>query len=531
MALALYEYFKNANVNAELKVQKNYVHAYAEANGVIYDYTGEIINPPPCDTLSINDFFERASTHGFTKDEVKADAVIAAEMISACKETLHESAGETTMVLWHGGRNLQSDYQEIRSHKKGRWEHGPGIYLTDHRDTAAKYAKGGGNVFRVTITFDPSKEMDDVIIDIDDAIEFVKRNVAVRLRGKIIQDLHNSFDRTGALRAAVVTNLCLNWDALAPSKTEALRRFLIDSGVEYAKVIRYGGRDETLYVVINPKIIRKVEIVRANNKLNEGLIKFPQTMFDNAMRIIAREVLSWAASKGTRDKFAEQELSNLAKHYGCSIKPAYADIITDPIRAFRINLVDLEGYPKPIKDDMIVAINWKEGLSVRGQWQKKHSALIVMPFTTRILSQWPKQPFAVADTLEELEATVRHEMRHAIQFLYLGDHPDQSKTKYSVARNDDNYYSSPVEFDPTIGSEVDEFLMYYKTLDGYGKKPSKEKLSKMIKQVTGVEKGTISLPTSGFFKSLKTIAPVRYRRAVKKFTYEVMKAVKEYDQI
>ena len=51
------------------------------------------------------------------------------------------------MNVWHGGK-LEDSYQDSISHKKGRWEHGPGLYLTTHYDTAKKYLdivlNGGG---------------------------------------------------------------------------------------------------------------------------------------------------------------------------------------------------------------------------------------------------------------------------------------------------------------------------------------------------------------------------------------------------
>lgn len=170
---------------------------------------------------------------------------------------ISESSGQT-LTLWHGGRNLQSDYLEVRAHKKGRWEHGPGLYLTTHRDTAVKYAKGGGRVYEVIIAIDPSKELNEVEISMDSATEFVERHVMQKFRSKIINDLESSHDRRGRLTASTLVNLCLNYEAIPNTKTDKLRRFLIDNGVDYTEVSRYGGRDETVYVVINPSIIQGV---------------------------------------------------------------------------------------------------------------------------------------------------------------------------------------------------------------------------------------------------------------------------------
>lgn len=183
---------------------------------------------------------------------------------------------EQTFTLWHGGRGLESDYLEIKAHGKGRWEHGPGLYLTTHYDTAMKYAKGGGKLYRVTIRL--GTNIEDVTIPLEDALAFVQRHVVSRMRPQMIRDLQSNYQRMGGkLRAEVLVNLCLNLSAIPNSKTNALRQFLIDHGVDYAKT-RYGGRDETVVVVINPRMIKKVEVVRAGDvQSDEFVMPAPET--------------------------------------------------------------------------------------------------------------------------------------------------------------------------------------------------------------------------------------------------------------
>lgn len=175
-------------------------------------------------------------------------------------EIMTEAAN--TITLWHGGRNLESDYLDVQSHKKGRWEHGPGLYLTSHYETAVRYAKGGGKLYRVTVR--QGRDISDVVISLDDAIEFVNRYVVGSKKKLMAADLRSNVARVGHLNAEVLVNLCLNNEALPNSKTNALRQFLIDHGADYAFVSRYGGRDETVVVVINPRVISKVEIVTAS---------------------------------------------------------------------------------------------------------------------------------------------------------------------------------------------------------------------------------------------------------------------------
>lgn len=176
---------------------------------------------------------------------------------------LHELSGTRTITLWHGGRGLEADYLEVMAHKKGRWEHGPGLYLTTHYDTAVKYAKGGGKLYRVTV--EEGRDISEVAVPIEDAIAFVERHVVGSKRKQVVADLRDNARRVGELRAEVLVNLCLNWEAIPNSKTNLLRKFLIDHGVDYAKVSRYGGRAETVLVVINPRRIKRVEIVPASS--------------------------------------------------------------------------------------------------------------------------------------------------------------------------------------------------------------------------------------------------------------------------
>ena len=64
-------------------------------------------------------------------------------------ESKYKIQADSTLTLWHGG-NLEFGKENI-SHKGGRWEHGPGLYLTTHYDTARKYAKGSRKLYRVVI--------------------------------------------------------------------------------------------------------------------------------------------------------------------------------------------------------------------------------------------------------------------------------------------------------------------------------------------------------------------------------------------
>ncbi len=160
------------------------------------------------------------------------------------------------VTLYHGGRNLEFNYRDMIIHKKGRWEYGPGLYLTTHKETARKYAKGGGRVYDVTVEL--NNDIKHTEISLDSAIEFIKRYCLKSKQAQIIDDLKSNLNRLGKLYAYVIVNLCINLDALPQSKTPFLRKYLIENGVDYA-IDRYHLSNEFVVIVYNPDIIKSIK--------------------------------------------------------------------------------------------------------------------------------------------------------------------------------------------------------------------------------------------------------------------------------
>lgn len=182
------------------------------------------------------------------------------------------------LTLWHGGRNLESTYNEIKPSATGRWEHGPGLYLTNQLDTAIKYAKGGGKTYKVTINFNPEKSIGRVSVDLDAAITFVKNTAKKSMVAEIVDQLNENSERAGKpgkINIETVLNLLLNYNALTPAKTVLLAEFLIENGVQYG-VTRYGGRDEVVVIVYDRSIIKNVSAVSQKDvSTDEWTIEVP----------------------------------------------------------------------------------------------------------------------------------------------------------------------------------------------------------------------------------------------------------------
>ncbi len=157
-----------------------------------------------------------------------------------------------TVTLYHGGRNLDLR-GGIKPGKTGSWEFGPGLYLTDDYLTAKGYSKGGGIVYAITVR--RGVDISHVWIDDQVAADFIKNYAKVALRKKLLADVERlSRNAESAIPADSLVNICINSDALIPSRTPALRELLVDQGVDYG-VFRYHGH--TIMVVYNPGVVSK----------------------------------------------------------------------------------------------------------------------------------------------------------------------------------------------------------------------------------------------------------------------------------
>jgi hypothetical protein len=170
------------------------------------------------------------------------------------------------ITLWHGGRNLEHYHNRPQISPKGRWEHGPGLYLTTHYETARKYAKGGGKTYKVTIEL--GNHIKDINIHIQEVLDFVLKNVIKSKQKDILNDIHNNIKRMNSypyLEAETLVNLCINYEAVKGEKTISLNRFLVNHNVDYSTSDRFSGRDETICIIYNLDKIKKIKAISAKD--------------------------------------------------------------------------------------------------------------------------------------------------------------------------------------------------------------------------------------------------------------------------
>jgi hypothetical protein len=171
-----------------------------------------------------------------------------------------------TLQLWHGGRNLESNYTTFSHSSKGRWEYGPGLYLTTHYERARDYAKGGGKTYLVTL--EEGNDLNHVFINIALVNEFVNQYIIKSKQTQLLEDLYTNMTRSKTapnISANILVNLIINNEAMQNTKTVHLNKFLVDNGVDYGYVSNFGGRPETVVVVFNLQKIKRVKAIQAKD--------------------------------------------------------------------------------------------------------------------------------------------------------------------------------------------------------------------------------------------------------------------------
>lgn len=193
------------------------------------------------------------------------------EQIVAREISLIHEQVDGTMKFWHGGdlSSANMDNSHEFSQKKGRYEFGPGLYLTSHYDTAKKYAKGSRKLYIVTV--EPGNDLRQTFIDRSVIDDFINVFAKPKLKEELGDLLDQRMDKgSGKVRASVFGNIILNLDALPPSKTGALRQFYIDNGIDYELVSSAFGWGEKMLVLYNMKKITNVKEVNSNDPENNN---------------------------------------------------------------------------------------------------------------------------------------------------------------------------------------------------------------------------------------------------------------------
>jgi hypothetical protein len=166
-----------------------------------------------------------------------------------------------TFLMWHGSRKWDGS-PEIRAPRKGRYEAGPGIYLTTNYLTASKYAKGGGATMLAEVSSDLSLAQ-TAEIALAAVLAFVKSN-RIRHKAEIAADLqrHAARIQRDSVPAFVLINLVVNYEAGSGDAGLAVARFLREQGID-GSLERQSTED--WLVIINPRVIQSMKRISAKD--------------------------------------------------------------------------------------------------------------------------------------------------------------------------------------------------------------------------------------------------------------------------
>jgi hypothetical protein len=173
------------------------------------------------------------------------------------KETVKDALGipNNSIKLYHGGTKWTPSDAKVPTPKKGRYESGPGIYLTTNYWTARNYAKGNKIVSIVELEKN-IKFANQVKLSKEEAINFVNNLPRLKKKKELINDFIRISERDGYIEAESVINLFVNYEIGAGSIGLELAKWLASKGVD--AVLYHVKTKEDWVVVINPKIIKKV---------------------------------------------------------------------------------------------------------------------------------------------------------------------------------------------------------------------------------------------------------------------------------
>ncbi len=174
----------------------------------------------------------------------------------------------TTPIEVYTGTQVWIGRPTIRPAKKGRVEHGPGLYFTTSLTTALRYARGGRTVLKVEL--DPSISwLEDAKLPVSAVIQWLMERRGLRNRSFIIADVMENALRTrsrtgdmGLIYANALVNLMVNWDAITGDHGPALAEFLVWYDIDASHVSQSGG--EEWIVLFNPKKVLRWEKVHVD---------------------------------------------------------------------------------------------------------------------------------------------------------------------------------------------------------------------------------------------------------------------------
>jgi len=179
------------------------------------------------------------------------------------EDLISPSTEPNTLSFWHGG-NLDYGPDENYIQKKGRFQFAPGLYLTTSYNVVEKYKKGSRKLYLVTIQKGvDAKEASIPFHAIDDFVKYY----CIKSKRKEVLVAASKYNYKDRISAVIFINIMVNYEAIKPSDSNNLRRFLVQHGVDYSIVDNAFGWGERMVVLFNMKLITNSKVVKPKDKI------------------------------------------------------------------------------------------------------------------------------------------------------------------------------------------------------------------------------------------------------------------------
>lgn len=172
---------------------------------------------------------------------------------------IQPSSEPGTMSFWHGGK---LDFYSEVTYKKGRWEFGPGLYLTTNYSVAKKYSGGGRLLYMITIK--KGTDIKDVSIPVADLNNFISDFVIKKYQNECRERFTKYLND---VPAETIQNVFVNHEYLKTNNVNELNKFLKKHSVDYDMMNRTLGYDNTMCVLYNTKLIVSTKVVTSKDKI------------------------------------------------------------------------------------------------------------------------------------------------------------------------------------------------------------------------------------------------------------------------
>lgn len=281
-------------------------------------------------------------------------------------------------------------------------------------------------------------------------------------------------------------------------------------------------------------------------KSESGLIKIPGTLLHDVNHAAMQLLLSYAYHKTRLDRNVEKFHNTILKIMAVyKITPIDEHEINNmfKVRYDDSNLPDsYRKYERPNSKTVFVKIDHQEKRFLGG-FLAPNLIVVATQILYNILIDPSKDADALYAVFADFSNTIEHELTHYMQITYLHEDNMKRDGNMLVDSKYDKYYTSQIEFDPTIKSNLSTFaqLVYDKFPDGkfdFNRLVGRFTLSKespnehtdpnlSIEQYKQAVREN-NFPQSSFFDALKRLKPDAYKKALSLFVANVHAAYDEY---